>query len=79
MDPYKHRSSSAYNSPFFTINSGASVRNNNSSLIVGSRGKESQNVFMLEVLVQKGSLKCFILYLRSLVLISLEPLEARPL
>ncbi|CAJ2642841.1 unnamed protein product [Trifolium pratense] len=38
MDPYKHRPSSAYNSPFWTTNSGAPVWNNNSSLTVGSRG-----------------------------------------
>ena len=38
MDPYKHRPSSAYNSPFWTTNSGAPVWNNNSSLTIGSRG-----------------------------------------
>ncbi|KAJ9146875.1 hypothetical protein P3X46_029091 [Hevea brasiliensis] len=38
MDPYKYRPSSAYNSPFFTTNSGAPVWNNNNSLTVGSRG-----------------------------------------
>lgn len=38
MDPYKYRPSSAYNSPFWTTNSGAPVWNNNSSLTVGSRG-----------------------------------------
>nr|ADC95629.1 catalase [Bruguiera gymnorhiza] len=38
MDPYKYRPSSAYNSPFWTANSGAPVWNNNSSLTVGSRG-----------------------------------------
>ncbi|KAE8695890.1 Nucleotide-sugar transporter family protein [Hibiscus syriacus] len=37
MDPYKHRPSSAFNSPFWT-NSGAPVWNNNSSLTVGARG-----------------------------------------
>ncbi|TYH10730.1 hypothetical protein ES288_A07G200400v1 [Gossypium darwinii] len=38
MDPYKHRPSSAFNSPFWTTNSGAPVWNNNSSLTVGARG-----------------------------------------
>lgn len=38
MDPYKYRPSSAYNSPFWTTNSGAPVYNNNSSLTVGTRG-----------------------------------------
>ncbi|XP_061347776.1 catalase-4-like [Gastrolobium bilobum] len=38
MDPYKHRPSSAFNSPFWTTNYGAPVWNNNSSLSVGSRG-----------------------------------------
>ncbi|KAL6503762.1 catalase A [Orobanche gracilis] len=38
MDPYKHRPSSAFNSPFWTTNSGAPVYNNNSVLTVGSRG-----------------------------------------
>ncbi|KAK1322353.1 Catalase-3 [Acorus calamus] len=38
MDPYKHRPSSAYNTPFWTTNSGAPVYNNNSALTVGSRG-----------------------------------------
>eukprot|EP00249_Psilotum_nudum_P010417 c22529_g1_i1 orf=179-1657(+) len=38
MDPYKFRPSSAYNSLFWTTNSGAPVWNNNSSLTVGSRG-----------------------------------------
>ncbi|XP_059590679.1 catalase isozyme 1 isoform X1 [Vitis vinifera] len=38
MDPYKYRPSSAYNSPFWTTNSGAPVWNNNSSLTVGPRG-----------------------------------------
>ncbi|KAK4853614.1 hypothetical protein QYF36_011623 [Acer negundo] len=38
MDPYKHRPSSAFNTPFWTTNSGAPVWNNNSSLTVGSRG-----------------------------------------
>jgi catalase len=38
MDPYKHRPSSAHNTPFWTTNSGAPVWNNNSSLTVGSRG-----------------------------------------
>nr|AGV54297.1 peroxisomal catalase [Phaseolus vulgaris] len=38
MDPYKHRPSSAFNSPFWTTNSGAPVYNNNSSLTVGARG-----------------------------------------
>ena len=33
------RPSSAYDSPFFTTNSGAPVWNNNASLTVGSRGK----------------------------------------
>lgn len=43
-------------------------------------GKESQNVlFMLEVRVLKGFLKWPMIYLISLVLISLEPLESRPL
>ncbi|KAJ6736521.1 CATALASE [Salix viminalis] len=38
MDPYKHRPSSAFNSPYWTTNSGAPIWNNNSSLTVGSRG-----------------------------------------
>ncbi|THG11456.1 hypothetical protein TEA_005520 [Camellia sinensis var. sinensis] len=38
MDPYKYRPSSAFNSPFWTTNSGAPVWNNNSSLTVGTRG-----------------------------------------
>ncbi|GLT46057.1 hypothetical protein SLA2020_198450 [Shorea laevis] len=38
MDPYKYRPSSAYNSPFFTNNSGTPVYDDNSSLTVGSRG-----------------------------------------
>ncbi|XP_009362858.3 catalase-4-like [Pyrus x bretschneideri] len=37
MDPYRHRPSSAFNSPFWTTNSGAPAWNN-SSLTVGSRG-----------------------------------------
>ncbi|CAN1322735.1 Catalase isozyme 1 [Linum perenne] len=37
MDPYKHRPSSAFNSPFWTTNSGAPVWNNNSSMTVGPR------------------------------------------
>ncbi|KAJ6773413.1 CATALASE [Salix purpurea] len=37
MDPYKHRPSSAFNSPYWTTNSGAPIWNNNSSLTVGSR------------------------------------------
>ncbi|XP_062160270.1 spermine synthase-like isoform X3 [Alnus glutinosa] len=40
MDPYKYRPSSAYNSPFWTTNSGAPVWNNNASLIVGSRAAD---------------------------------------
>ncbi|KAK4268151.1 hypothetical protein QN277_024841 [Acacia crassicarpa] len=35
---YDYRTSSAFNSPFWTTNSGASMWNNNSSLTVGSRG-----------------------------------------
>ncbi|KAI8015503.1 Catalase isozyme 1 [Camellia lanceoleosa] len=38
MDPDKYRPSSAYNSPFWTTNSGAPVWNNNSSLTIGTRG-----------------------------------------
>ncbi|CAN6461861.1 unnamed protein product [Victoria cruziana] len=38
MDPYKFRPSSAFNSPYFTTNSGAPVWNNNSSLTIGPRG-----------------------------------------
>nr|ABM47415.1 catalase [Prunus avium] len=38
MDPYKHRPSSAFDTPFWTTNSGAPVWNNDSSLTVGSRG-----------------------------------------
>ncbi|KAK8353958.1 hypothetical protein V6Z12_A05G192000 [Gossypium hirsutum] len=38
MDPYKHHPSSAFNSPFWTTNSGAPIWNNNSSLTVGPRG-----------------------------------------
>ncbi|KAF7141503.1 hypothetical protein RHSIM_Rhsim06G0006600 [Rhododendron simsii] len=38
MDPYKYVPSSAYDSPFWTTNSGAPVWNNNSSLTVGTRG-----------------------------------------
>ncbi|GIL51758.1 hypothetical protein Vafri_7681 [Volvox africanus] len=38
MDPAKVRPSSAYNSPYWTTNSGAPVWNNNNSLTVGSRG-----------------------------------------
>ncbi|KAM7521314.1 hypothetical protein LguiB_020276 [Lonicera macranthoides] len=38
MDPQKYRPSSAYNSPFWTTNSGAPIWNNNSSLTVGTRG-----------------------------------------
>ncbi|KAF5837428.1 catalase [Dunaliella salina] len=38
MDPYKHRPSSAYDTPYMTTNSGAPVWNNNSSLTVGPRG-----------------------------------------
>eukprot|EP00899_Mesostigma_viride_P012603 jgi/Mesvir1/21343/Mv10026-RA.1 len=38
MDPYKHRASSAYDSSFWTTNSGAPVFNNNNSLTVGERG-----------------------------------------
>jgi len=34
----QHRPSSAFNSPFWTTNSGAPVYNNNSSLTVGARG-----------------------------------------
>lgn len=34
----QHRPSSAFNSPFFTTNSGAPVWNNNSSMTVGPRG-----------------------------------------
>lgn len=38
LSSMQHRPASAYNSPFFTTNSGAPVWNNNSSLTVGSRG-----------------------------------------
>ncbi|KAM0004245.1 putative catalase [Helianthus debilis subsp. tardiflorus] len=39
FDAFVHyRSSSAYNAPFWTTNSGAPVYNNNNSLTVGSRG-----------------------------------------
>ncbi|KAG0460694.1 hypothetical protein HPP92_020991 [Vanilla planifolia] len=38
MDPYKYRPSSAYNSQFWTTNSGAPVWCNSSSLTVGARG-----------------------------------------
>ena len=38
MDPYKHRPSSAHNTPFWTTNAGAPVWNNQSSLTVGTRG-----------------------------------------
>lgn len=38
MDPYKFRPSSAFNSPYWTTNSGAPVWNNNNSLTVGTRG-----------------------------------------
>nr|QXE96797.1 catalase [Caragana microphylla] len=38
MDPYQHRPSSAFNSPFWTTNFGAPVWNNDSSLTVGTRG-----------------------------------------
>ncbi|XP_043707932.1 catalase-like isoform X1 [Telopea speciosissima] len=38
MDPSKYRPSSAFDSPFWTTNSGAPVWNNNSSLTVGTRG-----------------------------------------
>ncbi|KAK1419699.1 hypothetical protein QVD17_28971 [Tagetes erecta] len=38
MDPYKHRPSSAYNTPFWTTNAGAPVYNNTASLTVGNRG-----------------------------------------
>ncbi|KAL8135767.1 catalase-like [Apium graveolens] len=38
MDPYKHRPSSAFNTPFWTTNSGAPVWNDDSALTVGTRG-----------------------------------------
>ncbi|KAI4354623.1 hypothetical protein L6164_003472 [Bauhinia variegata] len=38
MDPYRHRPSSAHNSPFWTTNAGSPVYNNDSALTVGSRG-----------------------------------------
>lgn len=38
MDPYRHRPSSAHNSPYLTTNQGAPVWNNKSSLTVGPRG-----------------------------------------
>ncbi|KAL1309229.1 hypothetical protein HN51_051918 [Arachis hypogaea] len=38
MDPYKYRPSSAFNTPFWTTNSGNPVWNNNSVLTVGNRG-----------------------------------------
>eukprot|EP00898_Chlorokybus_atmophyticus_P001389 jgi/Chlat1/2250/Chrsp17S02564 len=38
MDPYKYRPSSAYNTPYYTTNTGAPVWNNLSSLTVGPRG-----------------------------------------
>ncbi|KAL8135777.1 catalase isozyme 1-like [Apium graveolens] len=38
MDPNKDRPSSAFDSPYWTTNSGAPVWNNDSSLTVGSRG-----------------------------------------
>ncbi|PKA47758.1 Catalase [Apostasia shenzhenica] len=43
MDPDKHRPSSAYNSQFWTTNSGAPVWNNNSSLTVGHRDWKIMN------------------------------------
>ncbi|KAL0016812.1 hypothetical protein SO802_003881 [Lithocarpus litseifolius] len=38
MDPYKYRPSSAFDTPYWTTNSGLPVSNNTSSLTVGSRG-----------------------------------------
>ncbi|TYI74444.1 hypothetical protein E1A91_D07G200000v1 [Gossypium mustelinum] len=44
MDPYKRGPSSAFNSPFWTTNSGAPVWNNNSSLTVGARERIPERV-----------------------------------
>ena len=38
MDPYKYRPSSAFNTPFWTTNSGAPAWNDDSALTVGTRG-----------------------------------------
>ena len=47
----QYRPSSAYNSPFWTTNSGAPVWNNNSSLTVGSRGINFVSLFFSVVVV----------------------------
>ncbi|TXG65247.1 hypothetical protein EZV62_006522 [Acer yangbiense] len=56
MDPYKHRPSSAFSTPFWTTNSGAPVWNNNSSLTIGSRvysGLTNSNYTELSQLYEK--------------------------
>lgn len=47
----QYRPASAFNSPFWTTNSGAPVWNNNASLTVGSRGDFPISPYMIYLVI----------------------------